>query len=60
MKATIRPVEIPVWTPLTITVPQFLRPVTRSTDLRSVPTIATFSTGNFASARKSTAACACG
>lgn len=40
MNVTIRPVDSPLCRPCTMTVPQLRRPVTRSTDLRSVPTIA--------------------
>ena len=47
MNVTIRPVDSPLCRPCTMTVPQLRRPVTRSTDFRSVPTIARFSTANF-------------
>ncbi len=51
MRPTIRPVEMPLCTPWPITVPQVRRPSTRSTERRSVPTMARFCTGNCASAR---------
>ena len=50
-----QPVDRPDWTPWAMTVPQLRRPSTRSTDLRSVPTMARFCTSNFSSDRKSTA-----
>ena len=51
MMPTSRPVETPDETPEDRTVRQLRRPSTRSTDLRSVPTIARFWTANFSSAR---------
>ena len=49
---------MPAVTPRRMTVRHVRRPVTRSTDLSSVPTMARFSTGNFWSERWSTAFCA--
>ncbi len=49
--ATSRPVEMPDCNPWVTTVPQLRRPSTRSTDFRSVPTMARFCTSNFSSAR---------
>ena len=50
-KPTSRPVEMPDCRPCVTTVLQLRRPSTRSTDFRSVPTMARFWTSNFSSDR---------
>ncbi len=55
IRAIISAVDSPLSRPWLKTVPQVLRPVTRSTSFRSVPTIAMFATGKFWSASASTA-----
>jgi hypothetical protein len=57
---TNRPHQAPPAAPTAIARPIVNRPVTVSIIRRSEPMIVTFSTGNFSSERKSTAACACG